>query len=235
MDLEAAQTRLLAWLFAVVGAGEIPRLREALTHRSYANETGEADNQRLEFLGDAVLGLCVSELLMRTYPLADEGALTRMRSAIVNAESLARWGRELDLGPCLLLGKGARTGNEREQTNVLADAVEAVIAAIYDARGLDGARRLVNVLAEGSIAQSERLEVRDPKSLLQEHVQAQGMPAPTYRLVNTQGPPHEQVFMVEVLVNGTVRAQGQGRSKRSAERAAAQAALQSEFEKTVVD
>jgi ribonuclease-3 len=226
-DVLEARARLFARLEEVIGAGEIPRMAEALTHSSYANESHEPDNQRLEFLGDAVLGLCVSEMLSEAHPTADEGALTRMRSALVNAESLAGWARDIELGACLALGKGARAGNERDQTNVLADAIEALVAAVYQARGLSGARAFVEWLARGPMRESERLETRDPKSMLQETVQARGMPTPSYRVTRTDGPPHAQVFEVEVVVGDTVFGRGQGRSKRSAERAAAIAALKS--------
>ncbi|HEY2512245.1 MAG TPA: ribonuclease III [Polyangiaceae bacterium] len=224
--LQDQRTRLRARLGEIVGPGEIARLDEALTHPSYANEvSGAPDNQRLEFLGDAVLGLCVSELLSAAHPNADEGALTRMRSALVNAEALARWGRAEQLGACLMLGRGAQSGLEREQTNVIADAVEAVVAAVFASHGLDGARALVRVVAAEPMAESERLAVRDPKSALQERVQAAGSPAPRYRVLAARGPQHEQVFEVEVLVAEVVRGRGEGRSKRLAERAAADAAL----------
>ncbi len=221
----AARERLRARLLAIVGPGDLPRLGEALTHPSYANEMGLADNQRLEFLGDAVLGLCVSELLVASKPEADEGALTRMRSSLVNGEALAAWARTLDLGECLAVGKGARAGGDREQTNVLADAVEAVVAAVYDAHGLAGARALVADITREKIAASELLETRDPKSTLQERMQAAGYGAPRYRIVSTTGPAHDPTFDVEVLADGETLARGTGRSKRQAERAAAAAAL----------
>src|SRR5579871_6641411 len=141
--LTSARARLRERLEALTGAGDMPRLEEALTHPSFANETGAPDNQRLEFLGDAVLGLCVSEMLAKRHAEADEGKLTRMRSALVNAEALAGWARRVGLGACVELGRGAKLGSEREQTNVLADAAEALVAAVYEARGLDGARALV--------------------------------------------------------------------------------------------
>ena len=138
--LALARAILVTRLEGLVGPGAIPRLVEALSHASYANETGAPDNQRLEFLGDAVLGLCVSELLASAHAEADEGMLTRMRSALVNADSLAAWARRVSLGECLAFGRGAKLGSEREQTNVLADAAEALVAAVYEARGMDGAR-----------------------------------------------------------------------------------------------
>ncbi len=224
-DVAEARARLLRQVVSLVGEGEIPRFEEALTHTSFANEVEARDNQRLEFLGDAVLGLCVSELLASANPEADEGVLTRMRSALVNAEALARWARDTDLGACLALGKGARAGTEREQTNVLSDAVEALVAAVYEARGLEGARALVREVVRAPMEQAEQLGMRDPKSTLQERVQARGLPAPSYRLVSTSGPPHAHVFLVEALVGDEVVGSGEGRSKRLAERAAAVAAL----------
>ncbi|MDF2693296.1 MAG: Ribonuclease [Labilithrix sp.] len=224
-ELQAARARLKARVIEIVGEGEIPRFDEALTHPSYANESSEPDNQRLEFLGDAVLGLCVSELLSRERPEADEGVLTRMRSALVNAEALALWARASNIGEALALGKGARAGTEREQTNVLADAVEALVACVYEARGLDGARKLVEHVVRGPMQEATRLGTRDPKSLLQEQVQARGLPAPTYRVRGMRGPQHDPMFEVEVIVGDAVAGLGEGRSKRVAERAAALAAL----------
>ena len=224
-DLENARAAVLARIQAIVGEGEIPRFDEALTHPSFANESSAPDNQRLEFLGDAVLGLCVSELLARTRPDADEGALTRMRSALVNAEALARWARTEAIGAAIALGKGARAGTEREQTNVLADAVEALVASVYLTHGLEGARKLVEDVVREPLGEVERLGTRDPKSLLQERVQASGSPAPTYRVRGVRGAQHDPTFEVEVVVGEEVLGQGEGRSKRVAERAAALDAL----------
>jgi ribonuclease-3 len=223
--LAAVRAVLRLRLEAVVGPGTIERFDEALTHASFANETGAANNQRLEFLGDAVLGLCVSEMLADTHELADEGMLTRMRSALVNAEALAGWARRVELGPCVALGRGATLGSEREQTNVLADTAEALVAAVYEARGLEGARALVRDIVGELLDRSASLGVRDPKSALQETVQSRGLPPPTYRTVDVRGAPHEQVFVVDVLVGDEAIARGEGRSKRLAERAAASAAL----------
>ena len=203
----------------------IARFDEALTHPSYSNETGALHNQRLEFLGDAVLGLCVSELLAARFPDADEGSLTRMRSALVNANALARFAKKVDLGAALALGRGARIGGEREGLNVLADAVEALVAAVYDARGLDAARRLSAAVVADPLAEIGPAPALDPKSALQERVQARGQPAPTYRVVHSEGPAHDPRFVVEVLVGEEVLAQGEGASKRAAERAAAESAL----------
>jgi ribonuclease-3 len=224
---ERARARVLE---ALGWSSPPPRLDEALTHPSYANERrrngGDApDNQRLEFLGDAVLGLCASEILMGAYPGSDEGELSRMRAALVRAESLAAFARRVGLGEALRLGRGASAAGDRKQTNVLADAVEALVAAAYLDGGLDRARELVEkVVAEG-LGEARRLGARDPKSELQERVQALGKKAPTYRLEGTGGDDHERWFEVEVMVDGTPLARGTGRSKKLAEQEAARAAL----------
>ena len=221
-----ARARLTTWLRETLGEGaEILRFEEALTHPSYANEVRAADNQRLEFLGDAVLGLCVSEILSTTYPEANEGELTLTRSALVNAEALADWARSISLGACVALGRGADAGGERDQTNVLGDAVEALIAAVYEARGLEGARTLVREIIRTALEAREKLGNRDPKSALQEYVQAHGEPTPSYRVTESRGPRHEPIFAVEVVVGERVLGKGEGRSKRLAERAAATEAL----------
>jgi ribonuclease-3 len=150
-----------------------------------------------------------------------------MRSALVNADALACWAKAERIGEAIALGKGARAGTEREQTNVLADAVEALVASVYEAHGLDGARKLVEQVVKEPMQEVERLGSRDPKSLLQEQVQAQGLPAPTYRVKGMRGPQHDPTFEVEVLVGENVVGTGEGRSKRVAERAAAMNALTS--------
>jgi ribonuclease III len=224
VELETARTALEAMLTELVGEGEVPRLAEALTHPSFANESAFKDNQRLEFLGDSVLGLCVTEGLLEAHPDAGEGELTRMRASLVNADALAKWGRTVRLGDSLAMGRGARVAVEKDQTNVLADAVEALIAAVYLARGVEGARRLVRAITR-DVGVPEALASLDPKSELQQKVQADGEQAPRYRVVASSGPSHEPLFEVEVVVGETVVARGEGRSKRLAERAAAEAAL----------
>jgi ribonuclease III len=209
----------------------LARLPEALTHPSYANETGgKGDNQRLEFLGDSVLSVCVSELLIVRYPHADEGLLTRMRSALVNAEALAAWARSVNLGSAMAFGRGARLGGERLQTNVLADAVEAIVAAVYHEFGFEGARAVVLSMVEPHMVEEGRLSSRDPKSELQERVQALGFDAPRYRLRAALGPDHAALFEIEVVVDSRVLGVGSGRSKRIAERKAAERALEQHVE-----
>jgi ribonuclease-3 len=227
--MNEARDELRKKLAAIVGNEDaIARFDEALTHPSFSNETGLPHNQRLEFLGDAVLGLCVSELLVTRFPDADEGSLTRMRSALVNANALARFAKKIDLGASLALGRGARTSGEREGLNVLADAVESLVAAVYDALGIEAARKLTLAIVEDPLAELGTAKSLDPKSALQERVQARGEPTPTYRVVHSEGPAHEPRFVVEVLVGERVLAQGEGTSKKAAERAAASAALDKE-------
>jgi ribonuclease-3 len=203
-----------------------PHLEEALTHPSYANERRSGrHNQRLEFLGDAVLGFCVSELLVARYPDADEGTLTRLRAQLVNAEALASWARKNGLPPELRLGRGADASGLRSSTNVLSDAVEALLAAVYLDAGLDAARRLCELIVASELPLEDQVGARDPKSELQERLQALGEGAPTYELVEAGGPAHERWFRVSVRQGERQLGEGLGRSKRAAERAAAAEAL----------
>lgn len=204
-----------------------PALEQALTHPSLANERkGVVHNQRLEFLGDAVLGFCASEELYGAFPDADEGVLTRLRAQLVNAEALAAWGRHVGLPQALKVGRGGGGTGLRESTNALADAVEALIAAAYVEAGLDAARRLSAVIVQHGMALAGPLALRDAKSQLQERLQALGKPAPQYDLVETSGPSHEPHFRVQVSGGGAVLGEGDGRSKRVAEQAAAAVALE---------
>jgi ribonuclease-3 len=203
-----------------------PRLQEALTHPSFANETKELKHyQRLEFLGDAVLGLCASESLFIRFPDADEGRLTRLRARLVNAEALAGWAREQGLFDVVRLGRGAETNGLASSTNVLCDMVEALIGATYLDCGAEAAwsacRRIIDPLIEGF----ETDAGRDPKSSLQEHAQRLGKALPVYEVVESGGPDHEPWFVVRVSVDSEVLAEGRGRSKRLAERAAAREAI----------
>lgn len=203
---------------------DAPRLEEALTHPSFSNERRDLpDNQRLEFLGDAVLGFCVAELLFVREPAANEGVLTRMRAQLVSAEALCGWAREHELSRALRLGRGAEAAGLADATNVLADAVEALIAAVFLERGLEAARELCGRIAEPAL-RGLRPEL-DPKSELQERLQAESGVAPSYELVETEGPAHDRSFRVEVRHQGVLLGEGRGKSKRAAERAAAAQAL----------
>ena len=208
---------------------DLPHLDEALTHPSFANEQRGrcADNQRLEFLGDAVLGLLVGELLMERLPTAKEGELSLLRSLLVNAEALATWARVVGVGPALRLGRGADAAGERERENVLADAVEAIVGAVYLDRGTTAARALATAIVSEPLGRLEGSSTvgRDAKSELQEQVQARGGSSPRYRVVDAVGPDHRREFVVVVEVDGAMLGEGRGRSKKLAEQAAARAAI----------
>lgn len=211
---------------------ELPSLGTALTHPSYTNERPEClDNQRLEFLGDAVLGLCVSELLMQAFRDVDEGQLTVMRASLVNAGALAVVARRLDLGAALRLGRGADAAGERDRKNVLADALEAVIGAVFVDVGLEACRQLTRWLLGEAVAKLVRSggTRRDAKSRLQEVLQARGVAPPRYEVVSMEGPPHARLFRVRavVLLDGEqIVSEGSGASKKRAEQAAAEVGLQ---------
>lgn len=208
---------------------DLEHLEQALTHPSHANERKRGprlDYQRLEFLGDAVIQLCVSEALMARFPEAREGELSFLRSSIVSTDALADYARAVEIGAALQLGRGADAAGERGQSTVLADAIEAVVGAVYLDRGLEAARALVgHVIERGLDARAQR-PLRDAKSELQERVQALGGAAPKYRLVATTGPDHSREFAVEVDALGQVLGRGTGRSKKAAEQDAARAGLQ---------
>ena len=205
-------------------------LEQALTHSSFANERGlEHDNERLEFLGDSVLGLVVADRLFRGDPSAPEGVLSRTRSHVVSAEALARRARELDLGPALRLGHGEDHSGGREKPSLLADALEAVIGAVFVDGGLQAARDLVEQWIEAEAA--ETMDALDAKSDLQESLQSQGLEPPFYRHVGRDGPDHDPVFHVECWVGGRAVAAASGHSKKVAERRAAARAL-ARMEKT---
>lgn len=212
-------------------APELPHLEEALTHPSFANEQRPGrrfDYQRLEFLGDAVLGLLVGELLMSRFPNAKEGELSLMRSLLVNTDALAAWARAVGLGPALRLGRGADAAGERERENVLADAVEALVGAVYLDRGIPEARELAAAIVDDPLSGLEPGGAigRDAKSELQERVQAAGVASPRYRVVGSEGPDHRREFVVVVEVDGVIAGEGRGRSKKLAEQAAARAAIE---------
>lgn len=205
------------------------RFDEALTHPSWTNENrskGMPDNQRLEFLGDGVLDLCVSEILLEAMPEADEGELSRAYIALVNTQALARWAKANQVGQALRLGRGAIADKSAERANVLADAVEALLAAIYLDGGLDAARKATHCIIGDDLSRLDELTARDPKSELQELVQAGGAPPPTYRTVGVEGPPNAPEFVVELTIDDKVVATGRASSKKRAEKNAAATALE---------
>lgn len=199
-------------------------LQRALTHSSFANERGlEHDNERLEFLGDSVLSLVVADWLFRRHPSAPEGVLSRTRSHVVSAGALARRARELDLGPALRLGHGEDQSGGRGKQSLLADALEAVIGAVFVDGGLQAARDLVEPWIEAEAA--ETMDALDAKSDLQESLQGRGLEPPVYRHVGRDGPDHDPVFHVECWVGGRAVAAALGHTKKEAERRAAARAL----------
>lgn len=204
--------------------------RVALIHRSYCNEHGldaSESYERLEFLGDAVLELIISEHLYRQFPGADEGQLTKARSSLVRGGALAQVARRLGLGDHLLAGRGAEDSGERNRDSVLAAAVEAVLGAVYLDQGLEEARRFVDRHMAPELAEMTQTgsPPENPKSRLQEFLQGQGLPPPQYREANREGPDHCPVFTFEAIVEGEVVSTGRGGKKADAERAAAEAAL----------
>ena len=201
-------------------------LEAALTHRSYAHERGEGQHyERLEFLGDAVLGLLTAEWLFRRHPELPEGELSKRKGFLVSREALARRAEELDLGSRLRLGVGEERSGGREKASLLADVLEAILGAVYLDGGIAPARRLVTDLVEGDVTRRSSTRT-DAKTRLQEAVQARGWPLPTYRLVAESGPDHAKSFTVDCVVQGEPLGRGSGRSKKLAEQEAAERALE---------
>ncbi|MCF2663374.1 ribonuclease III [Oscillibacter valericigenes] len=204
-------------------------LSEALSHSSYANEHRAAhlnSNERLEFLGDSVLGFVTAEFLFVQHPDLPEGDLTRIRAALVCEQSLYEVARKLELGKYLKLGRGEEAGGGRERTSILADATEAVFAAVYLDGGIGAASQLIHrVLLDAEKEEAVEERRRDYKTALQELVQRTPGRTITYQLVEETGPDHCRVFVMEVSVDGQVSGRGEGRSKKEAEQAAAKAAL----------
>jgi ribonuclease-3 len=205
-----------------------PRVLEALTHRSFVHEgrPGMAeDNERLEFLGDAVIDLAVSHRLMERFPRQTEGELSKLRAVLVNEDALARVAQALSLGDLLRLGRGEEQTGGRARPSVLANALEALVAVIYLDLGLPGVFRFLDRFFEESFAEVVAgVTPIDYKTELQELAQAQHKTTPRYRPVSQSGPDHQRVFTVEVSIAGEVCGQGVGRSKKEAEQAAARMA-----------
>jgi ribonuclease III len=202
----------------------------ALTHRSYVNEhpgDGLEDNERLEFLGDAVIDLAVSHRLMERFPAAREGELSKMRASVVDEPGLAALARAFDLGPLLRLGRGEELTGGREKPSLLADAMEAVVAAVYLEGGLGAVQAVIDRYLEEAFdrAGAGTLD-RDYKTQLQELAQSRFRLAPRYRVVAELGPDHAKTFEVEVELRGEVVGRATGRSKKDAEQAAARLAIE---------
>ena len=203
-------------------------LENALTHSSYANENkskGETSNERLEFLGDSVLGMVVADHLYRTHPNMPEGELTRTRAALVCEDSLVEVAAQLELGQYLKLGRGEDAGGGRKRPSIQADAVEAVIAAVYLDGGIGSARKLITNFILTNNERELEGAIRDFKTALQELVQRESGRVLSYRLMGESGPDHAKVFSVEVDLDGKPIGAGEGRSKKEAEQNAAKAAM----------
>lgn len=209
--------------------GDRSLLRSALTHKSYSNEQPGVTlpyNERLEFLGDAVLDLVVSDTLFQRYPYLSEGELTRVRAELVNERNLAPLGQRLELGRYLLLGRGEESSGGRGKASLLADALEALLGAIYRDGGLAAARKVV----DGLLGEQIDLAVQDRagtdyKTRLQERLQAEGCALPNYELIGAEGPDHQKSYLVEVRCGGDAIGTGRGRTKKAAQQQAARQAL----------
>jgi len=203
-------------------------LRQAFTHTSYVNEQRGArveHNERLEFLGDAVLQLTVSEALYRMYPDRPEGELTRLRAGIVCEPSLVRFAEALDFGQVVLLGKGEEQTGGRSRPSLLADAFEAFVGALYLDQGLDAVRTFLDAHLFAHLPKESRLPLKDHKTELQEKVQQWNLGSLEYRTVEERGPAHDREFIVVVAVGERTLGEGAGRSKKEAEQRAASRAL----------
>lgn len=203
-------------------------LSRALTHRSYLNEHSDAleDNERLEFLGDAVLDFVVGAWLYNRYPEMPEGDLTRMRSALVYTEQLADFGRRIKLGNAMRLGRGEAQAGGRDRSALLCDTFEAIIGALYLDAGIDAILGFMSPLLDET---SDEIlvfrKIEDPKSLFQEWAQSEGFSTPQYITRGAIGPDHSKLFEVDALVNGEVYGSGRGNSKQAAAKDAARNAL----------
>ncbi len=204
-------------------------LEQALTHRSYINEQADdlvEDNERLEYLGDAILDFITADMLYRRYPEMSEGVMTRVRSALVRTDSLAQLALDCQVGAALLMGKGEENSGGRERANNLCSGFEAIIGAMYLDRGLDVVRdfMLPRLTKFQTLVMDEAIS-KDARSQFQEWSQAEYNITPKYKSISTTGPEHKKEFVVEVILGEQVVAKGKGRSKRNAAQSAARAAL----------
>ena len=194
----------------------------ALTHKSFVNEVGGTENEKMEFLGDAIIGMLISEYLYTRFPDYPEGKLSTIKAAVVSRPALAGRAIEIELGKYLLLGRGEETSGGRKRPSILADAFEAVVAAIYLDSNLEQCRSFVVRQLEGEVGKISRNGFgRDYKGMLQEYVQSEYGFIPDYHVISTKGPEHEKSFEVTVSLKGAVWGRGKGTSKKEAEKAAA--------------
>ncbi|MEA1888181.1 MAG: ribonuclease III [Pseudomonadota bacterium] len=199
-------------------------LIRALTHRSHGSDNYE----RLEFLGDSLLGFIIADIICERFPAADEGQLTRLRASLVRQGTLAELGRELDLGRYLILGPGALKSGDQARDSILSDVIEAIIGAIYYDGGIQPCRLFINRMFADRLALCEPDNIlKDPKTRLQEHLQQRSQALPEYTVLDVSGPPHKQSFKVQCLIaEGRRVFHGQGASRRKAEQDSAEKALQ---------
>src|SRR6185437_366702 len=204
-------------------------LQLAFIHRSYLNESKETveSNERLEFLGDSILSFVISDHLYKTYPDFDEGILTNLRSLVVNTKSLAKLAKKHQFGQHLKLSRGEEDSGGRENDSILANTFESVIGAIFLDQGIDAVKTFLHAVLIPEIeAYVEKKVFKDPKSLLQEYVQARKQNSPVYKVLHEEGPAHAKQFTIGVFVDDTKVGEGQGKSKQEAEEQAAEQALE---------
>ena len=202
-------------------------LNQALTHKSWVNEhpgKGES-NERLEFLGDAVLEFVITETLFNKFPQHQEGYLTALRSSLVNTQNLANLAIKLGIGGSFYLSKGEEEGGGRENPSLLADTVEAIIGALFIDSGMDTVSGFIKEYLVAEIPDKVSGHLKDPKSRLQEYVQSKGLPTPKYKVIEEAGPDHDKQFIVEVIIENDSWAKGEGKSKSLAEQEAAKNAI----------
>lgn len=203
-------------------------LETAITHSSYANEKKKESNERLEFLGDSVLSIIVSEYVFQKLPNVDEGQLTKVRASLVCEQSLAEFAKQIAIGDYIMLGKGEEMTGGRNRASILSDAFEAVLAAIYLDSGMDNVRKwLLDLMADEMKNALTGETYNDYKTMLQEALQKGNVGKVTYNTVSEDGPDHDKQFVVEVMVDGVVKNIGKGSSKKEAEQDAAKTALES--------
>lgn len=216
-------------------AGEILKLfkdkeilKLALTHRSWVNEnSGEnGTNERLEFLGDAILEFVVSNELYKTFPNKEEGYLTTLRANLVNTKNLSDMARKMELGEEIHLSKGEEEGGGRDNSSLLADSVEAIIGGLFLDQGIDTVYKFIQENILFDVEKRATMPLKDSKSTLQEKVQAKKLPAPKYNVVSEEGPDHNKKFVIQVLIDNKPIAKGTGKNKSEAEQDAALSALE---------
>lgn len=203
-------------------------LKLAFTHRSWVNENSGSNgtNERLEFLGDAILEFVVSNELYSMFPDKEEGYLTTLRANLVNTKNLAEFAKKIDLGSEIHLSHGEEEGGGRENSSLLADSVEAVIGGLFLDQGMDEVYKFIKENILYNVEERAKMPLKDSKSTLQEKVQAKKLPAPKYKVISEEGPDHSKKFVIEAIVNEKPIARGIGKNKSEAEQSAAMSALE---------